>query len=328
MKPVLRLRIGRGTLEAKAVRGHRVVWVAEAAFEGPDTLQEAIAQLSTEKSLPPGLRGIRARLEPSLAQVRTLEGLPPVKDAALKSLVAQQAPRFFRKNGKALVTDAVWISRANGKGPVAQAAAVEEPWIEAISAGAREAGLTLEEIRPATADGVAGRLSLLPKAERLRRRRSHLLALSRLAAAAAALWVLAGVAYMARLHRESGRIEAELADLKAPVAAVAAARRKLGDAARMVEAVDRSNRERGTMLLRLAAITAALPDSAYLTSLVLEERGGTMSGLARQATDVIAALERDSAIAAPKLVGAVVGEVIAGREMERFTVSFAPGVAQ
>jgi len=327
MKPVLRLRIGRGTLEAKAVRGHRVVWVGQAAFEGPDTLQEAIAQLSTEKSLPSGLRGIRARLDSSLAQVRTLEGLPPVKESALKSLVAQQAPRFFRKNGKPLVTDAVWISRNGGKGAVAQAAAVEEPWIEAISAGARDAGLELEEVRPVSGDPVAGRLSLLPHAERIRRRRSQLLALWRLAALACTLWAVAGIAFMARIHRETARIKAELADLKAPVRAVTAARRKLSDAARMVEAVERSNRERGTILLRLAAITTALPDSAYLTSLVLEERGGTMSGLAWQATDVVAALERVAAVAAPRLVGSVVGEVVSGREMERFTVSFAPGVA-
>jgi hypothetical protein len=324
MKPVLRLRIGRGSLEAKAVRGHRVVWVGQAVFEDPATLHEAIAQLSNEKSLPSGLRGIRAKLDSSLAQVRTLEGLPPVKDSALKSLVAQQAPRFFRKNGKPLVTDAVWITRAGGKGAVAQAAAVEEPWIEAIGAGAREAGLELEEVRP-TGDGVAGRLSLLPYAERIRRRRSELLGLSRLAAFACTLWALAGVALLARLQRESDRIAAELADLKAPVVAVAAARRKLGDAARMVEAVERSDRERSAILRQLGAIAAALPDSAFLTSVAIQERGGSMSGLARQATGVVAALERDQAIAAPKLVGSIVGEVVSGREMERFTVSFVRG---
>ena len=80
------------------------------------------------------------------------------------------------------------------------------------------------------------------------------------------------------------------------------------------------------MLLRLAAITRALPDSSFLTSLTLDEREGTITGLARQAAGVVAALERESAIAAPRLTGPVVQEVNAGKELERFSLSFVTGV--
>ena len=53
-------------------------------------------------------------LEPPLVQVRTLADLPPVRPADLATLVAAQASRYFRKNGGALVTDAVWVRRDGG----------------------------------------------------------------------------------------------------------------------------------------------------------------------------------------------------------------------
>ena len=60
-------------------------------------------------------------------QLRTLSDLPPVKPRALAALVAHQADRFFRKNGRPLATDAVWV--VNGAAPVARAAA--HAWLRA-----------------------------------------------------------------------------------------------------------------------------------------------------------------------------------------------------
>ena len=102
----LHLRIGRGMVSARAVQRRRIVWAAEAPFTDPEDLREVIAQLAGEESLPIRLASMRVKLESPLAQVRTLEGLPPVKERALRALVAQQAGRFFRKNGKPLVVDA------------------------------------------------------------------------------------------------------------------------------------------------------------------------------------------------------------------------------
>jgi hypothetical protein len=298
---VLRLRIGRGTVAAKAVRGHHMVWAGSAVFESPDDLREAIAQLAAEESLPVRLRGLRVKLETPLVQIRTLEHLPPVRGPALKALVAQQAGRFFRKNGKPLITDAAWMQRERGREAVAQAAAVEEPWIEAIAAGARAAGLLLEEIHPEQGGVTLRELSLVSPGERARQRRVELLALRRLAIAAGLLWVIAAAAFAIRVQRAHGQVERRLGALKAPLEAVAAARRELADATRMVETIEEAERNRGRMLLSLAAITKALPDSSYLTSLTLDEHEGTISGLARQAAGVVAALERDATIAGPRL---------------------------
>jgi hypothetical protein len=327
MNAVLRLRIGRGTVAAKAVRGHHLVWAGSAVFESPDDLREAIAQLAGEESLPVRLAGLRVKLETPLVQLRTLEHLPPVRDAALKALVAQQAGRFFRKNGKPLITDAAWMQRERGHDAVAQAAAVEEPWIEAIAAGARAAGLVLEEIHP-THDGVTLRkLSLVSPAELARRRRMELLALRRLAIVAGLLWMIAAGAFAIRVQRAQGQVERRLAALKAPLEAVAAARRELAGATRMVETIEETQRNRGRMLLSLAAITRALPDSSYLTSLTLDEHEGTATGLSRQAAAIVAALEKDATLAGPRLTGPVVREVSDGRELERFSLSFVRGLA-
>lgn len=321
MSAALHLRIARDTVSAKVVRRRRIVWAAEGAFNSPEDLRALIIQLASEGSLPARPASLRVKLEVPLVQLRTLEGLPPVRPSALRALVAQQASRFFRKNGKPLVVDAVWLRRVRGQYGVAQAAAAEETWIEAVSEGARAAGLALEGIQPST--GVPGcKLSLLSPAELARRNRIELLALRRLAVLAASLWILGGIGFALRVQREERRIGRELSALDPAVRAVATARRKLGDAARMVEAVERTEREQGAMLRRLAAITAGLPDSAYLTSLTLDEGGGAMSGLAPQASRIVAVLERDTTIAAPRMTGPAVREVVAGKERERFTVTF------
>lgn len=325
MSAVLRVRIGRGTVAAKAVRGHHMVWAGSAVFESPDDLREAIAQLAAEESLPVRVGGLRVKLETPLAQVRTLEHLPPVRSSALKALVAQQAGRFFRRNGKPLVTDAVWLRRPRGQPAVAQAAAVEEPWVDAIAAGARAAGLVLEEIHPASGDTTLKRLSLVSAAERAHRKRLESAALRRLAAITAILWIVAASGFVIRVQREHREVDRRLAALKAPLAAVGAARRELAGATLMVETIEAGERNRASLLRHLASITAALPDSAYLTSFSLGEDGGTMSGLARQATSVMAAFEKEAAIAAPRLTGPVIREVIVGKELERFTLTFARG---
>src|SRR5207249_299653 len=148
-------------------------------------------------------------------QLRTLSELPPVKPRHLAALVAQQAGRFFRKNGQPLVTDATWVGK--GATRVADAAAVEEPLVEAIAAGARAAGLWLEMIAPAEA-GVM--LSLLPRSERQSRERKAVRRTRRLALATCGLWLGAGALFVGRLFWERRAVERELAALAQPLAAV------------------------------------------------------------------------------------------------------------
>ena len=195
MKPVLVVRIGESRACAELRRGARVLWAGEAGFTSPADLRDAVAQLASEPTLPARPGALRVELELPLAQVRTLHDLPPVRRKHLEALVATQAGRFFRKNGKPLVTAAAWPSRQR-RGGTAVAAAVEEPWVQAILDGAEAGGVLVETIGPAGLPGTP-RLQLLSATELRRRQQRATVTLRRLAAAALLLWVAAGAAFVA-----------------------------------------------------------------------------------------------------------------------------------
>jgi len=310
------VRIGRSSLRAEAVERGSVTWAGETSYRELSELADAIARLAAEP--PRACRRLVVALDRPPVQLRTLSELPPVKPQHLAALVAQQAARFFRKNGQPLVTDAAWV----GKGPtrVAHAAAVEEPLVEAIAAGARAAGQWLETIGPA---GEGALLTLLPRSERESRERSARRRTRRLTAATCGLWLAAGALFVARLAWERRAVERELAALAQPLAAVLEARRELRDAETTLNAITTADRERGRSLAVLSAVTGALPDSSVLTSFTWTGDGsGVLVGAASHANDVVARLDRLGSLAGVRIGGPVVREPIAGREWERFSILF------
>jgi hypothetical protein len=312
----LLLRVGPSTLRAQVARGGTVIWSAQATYANLQELSDAIARLAAEP--PRRCKQVVVAIEHPPVQLRTLCDLPPVKPRALAALVAHQADRFFRKNGKPLASDAVWV--ANGAAPMARAAAVEEPLVDAIVTGARAAGLSVEAIMPADERAP---LLLLPSSERASRRRAEQRFTRRLTVGAASVWLAAGALFAVRLAWERRAVEREFAALGGPLGAVLAARRELREAELTVRAVTQVEQTRGRSLALLGAIAASLPDSAVVTSLNWKADGsGVMSGLSRRAADVVARLERSGAVAGPRLDGPVVRETTGGREWERFTIVF------
>lgn len=314
---MISLRISRSSVRAE-VAGAGSPWTAEAPFANPAELADAIARLAAEAPRNSKRVHMAVALEVPLVQVRALADLPPVKPHDLATLVAAQAGRFFRRNGAPLVTDATWESNDAGA-RVARAAAAEEPWLDAIAAGARSAGITLTSLVPVDAPG----LSLLPGGVKAERRLAERMAVRRWGAAVVGTWLLLGGLYAARLVLGLRETKRELARLAMPAAVVVAARRELRDAAALIETLDQSAAQRQAVAGRLARIAAALPDSAFLTSLTLDARGaGVLTGLARRAADVVARLDARGAVAHPRLDGPVLRETAAGKEWERFTITF------
>jgi hypothetical protein len=317
---ILTVRVGTGSARAELTRGMRVLWAAESAFATPDELRDAITQLAAGESMPVRAARLRVELGAPVAQLRTLRDLPPVRSSHLKALVATQSGRFFRRNGKPLVTDAAWPG-SRTRGSIAYAAAVEEPWIEAILEGARAGGSAVESIRPA---GIpAGvRLQLLSPQELSRRRRREWVAVGRLGAMGAVAFLAAAAVWGIRFERERRSVEREIERLGPPAIAISGARRALSTAAELVDSMETGRRERGRALAELAALSAGLPDSAYATSFSLEGGGGRLGVIARRSAEVTARLDQVPFIASPRIEGSVVREVAGGRDWERFTVRF------
>ncbi|HEV8265791.1 MAG TPA: hypothetical protein VGQ06_12660 [Gemmatimonadales bacterium] len=314
--PVLHLDVGERQVRAEAVRRGAVVWAGEATYESPEELADVIARLAAEPA--ERCRRVFVTLEKPPVQTRTLTDLPPVSDRALVALVAHQAGRFFRRNGAPLVTDAVGVR--SGTERVVSAAATAEPLVLAIVAGAREAGLVVESISPA---GIAECLQLLPDAERAARTRVERRVLVRLAIGVVGVWLLAGAIGAVRLTLARRAVERELATAQAPLAALLEVRQELRTAEATVRAVADARRSRGRALAALVRVSAALPDSAVMTSLTWRADGsGVLTGAARRAADVLARLERSGAVKDPRIEGPVVRDGVAGREWERVTIVF------
>ncbi len=310
------MRVGRSILRAEVVSGGAVTWAGEASYTDVTELGDTIARLAAEA--PRACRRLAVTLERPPAQLRTLPDIPPVKPRHLAAMVSRQPGRFFRKNGRRLVTDAAWVG--TGEGRVARAAAVEEPLVEAIAAGARAAGLALETIAPA--DELAP-LSLLPQSERDTREGAARTRTRRLAIVTSCVWFAAGALFIGSLAWERHAVENEWVALQQPLAAVLQARRELRDAATTLDAIAIAERERARALTVLTAMTGALPDSSVLTSLAWSADGsGVLVGVARRATDVVARLDRLGTLTGVHLGGPVVKEAVAGKDWERFTVLF------
>lgn len=320
-KPALVVRIGRGTVRAELTRKGVVTWAAESSYTTEAELTAVLTMLGAEPALPERIRTAKIELARPLVQLRTLSEMPPVREAALRALVAHQAGRFFRKNGRPLVTNVGWEPHRRGSPTIATAAAVEEPWLDAIVQGIREAGIEPVAIAP-----VGSSLQLLPSSDRAARAIATRSRIRRLGATAAALWAIVGGLAVRQWFREGARVEAELAAL-APAAAAAHGAHQEYDAARsMVATIESAERRGGTVSAQIARILLALPDSAYLMSLhVTDQADGELTGAARRPLDVVAPLERAQVVAAPRLVGPPTAIAPDGRDYERFTVRFGGG---
>jgi len=317
---MLYLVVGEATVRAEARRSGVAIWAGEAAYDSPDDLAEVIARLAAAPN--ERCRRLAVTLERPPAQTRTLKDLPPVRERELASLVANQAGRFLRRNGAPLVTDATWVN--NGTGRVTHAAAVEEPLVLAVVAGAAEAGLTVESI---SAAGMSPELQLLPSAERAVRLRARRRVMMRLGGAALGAWLLAAGLFAVRVALERRNIERELAAAQEPLAAMRDVRREMRTAEAMVLGLAEARRSRGEALATFARVSGAMPDSAVVTSYTWRADGsGLVAGAGRRAADALTALERSHAISNARIEGAIVREAMAGREWERFTIVFGPPI--
>jgi len=315
-------RVCPDSVAVVAERRGRLVWSADLSYGAEESLADALASLG-EPVIRQGLPlRIVVLVEPPLVQRRSLADLPPVRQVELTQLVARAAPRFFRQNGHLLVSAAAWAEEGSPRQRVARAAAIDTEVAEAIVAGANRAGLRLEDILVA---GETLSLSLLPPTERNRRRRLEWRGVLALAAVVAGLWLMVLVAAGARLRVEARQVNAELARLQEPRRALLAARQAMDSASDMLVALDRAQLDRNRMSTWLTILVKALPDSTFLTGLILDSAGrGIATGRTVRVGQLVEALEAAPNLGAVRLEGATVRDTVAGIQWERFSLRLGP----
>jgi hypothetical protein len=144
--PLLGISVGAAHVRAVLWWRDAIQWAGAAPYEGPEALAEAIARLAGEAGAP--VRRARVALERDVVQLRSIVPAPPLKAGALRRYVALEAPRLFRQNGAALVTDGVRIALSKDSAAL-WAGAAAEPLVQAVLAGCVQAGLALEGLGPA-----------------------------------------------------------------------------------------------------------------------------------------------------------------------------------
>jgi len=144
--PLLGISVGATHVRAVLWWRGAIRWAGAAPYDGADALAEAIARLAGEAGAP--VRRARVVLERDVVQLRSIVPAPPLKPSAMRRYVALEAPRLFRHNGAALVTDGVRVAVTKDSAAL-WAGAAPEPLVLAVLAGCAQAGLALGALGPA-----------------------------------------------------------------------------------------------------------------------------------------------------------------------------------
>ncbi len=144
----LGLSVGHAHVRAvlRARNPDRIEWAGAAEWETVEELSDAIGRLAADTGRP--VRSVRVVLERDMIQTRTIDPAPRLRKRAVRSYVALEALRLFRKNGSPLVTDAQIVAVDRSRRAL-WAVAVSEPVVQAVLRGCSAAGLSVEGIGPA-----------------------------------------------------------------------------------------------------------------------------------------------------------------------------------
>jgi len=97
------------------------------------------------------------------------------------------------------------------------------------------------------------------------------------------------------------------------------------DLRRVSEALDRIaayGAGRGGITRALASLSRSLPDSTAILTIHLDSANGSFTAISPHVTDVLPALDDTESIVAPRIVGSLTRDVIAGATLERAAFRF------
>ena len=123
-------------------------------------------------------------------------------------------------------------------------------------------------------------------------------------------------------HREAARARTRLATLGPAYRAARWTDQELAATSSALTQIASFDRSRRSAAEFVAELTDELPEDAWLQSVRVEERGGSITALAPHASAAFAALSRLRYVTAPTIVGAVSPEPVGPERFERVTLSF------
>lgn len=311
----LNVVVDAGRLHVAWPDAEHPAWEVSAEWRTPTELAEALATLPLRDGFPRRVSRCEVLLQGTLVQRRTLRAVPPLGAGALHQMLELHQGRYFRRNGHPLVTGGRRLATStDGDAGGVLAVAADAQLLDAIAEGLGRAGSASIDVRCARTD-----LHLEPPRLRTSRAAARQKMIRVLLAVAISLWMAVPAVHFTRLLAADRKLRREIASMEAPATALRGARRAIDQASAQVAAVEESGRRRGLVLAHLERLVSALPDSAYLGGLAIDQlANGYVTGAARPAALLIAAIDRSGWPSGVSLEGEPTPEGTSG--WERFAI--------
>lgn len=237
-----------------------------------------------------GTVNVMLALGPGWAQIRHVAGMPAVPRRLLRTIVARQPLRYFRRPKRGiLTTDAAWHVSPDGA-TTALLAAVDDTAIEGLVTDLGRLGIRVSRVMLAGFEH--SDIDLLPATLRRRRAEEDRRAAIALATVLLLMWTIFGAWRLNQIRSEHRQAVADATALDAASTAVTSARRSLDDAERLTAVLDSSLSLRTGLTAVLADVSRGLPPDAYLERVLVTEDSLFLSGLSASPARAIAALRQ------------------------------------
>ena len=207
---------------------------------------------------------------------------------------------------------------------VVDVAATRRPVVDQLRREVQDAGLALEGIDFAP-DDVSWTVTLYDQGEQQAQRIAQKLAAMLLILLAVSIPVgTYGLYKLARVHAQHAGVRTEIAELEDQIATIERQAQVQSLQSERLSEIVAEKDARAPVVSLVAALTRAIPDHAWLKTLVLEPRDVRIQGEAGNAAEVLVALERSDQFASPTFSAPTVRETQSGKDHFSIAASVLP----
>lgn len=260
-------------------------------LDSDSPLESIQALLKSHESLTTWQPSWALRIGYPWAQIRTVRGLPPVKERILSRIVEERAAIIFRGAPERLLFDASWEDTADG---VARAASVERSLLAGLVSLAHAHGAIVESV---AVTGLAAERSATFRHAILVRHERGWLARRAFKALGVALlpWIAAGTLFVGDLNRDARDLALRVDSLQVAESRLTSIEDRVYQAAGIVEQLQQPGERKAAWVSQIADLTTVLPENQSLSRLDLApdraslrvELSGTLSPATRSALQTL-----------------------------------------